>query len=164
MTGDSYLMAAVLLGIGTFVVMRSLDRLFIRSIPRDLSRWRDEVERAAIACIHADLHAAETKGHLMQLIGKVPSDFDPSAFLGMQLASAVQRAVLIEAERGGLVRVGTFESVYGVTVEWAMAGNGAPPVATDAAPPADVSPTVPSPAPEPDVEFVNGKCVPRVAQ
>lgn len=157
MNGDSaVLLGAVGLIIATIALTRLVDRMFIRSVPRDMARWRDELERACIACLHADLNAAETKGHLAEMIGKVPADFNPSAFLGMQLAAGVQRAVLIEAERRGLVRAGMFASVYGMSVEQATVGGGVPAVVA-------VADTVPPPVPprEPEVEFIDGRPVPR---
>ncbi len=152
-----YLIGAIVFGVGIFVILEVVKRMFVHSVPRDMARWRDAVERAAVACIQADLTAAETKGHLMELIGTIPADFNPSAFLGLQLAAGVQRAVLIEAERRGLVRDGMFATVYGMSVDQATVGSGTVP---PPAPPAD---TVPAPAPprEPDVEFVEGKLVPR---
>jgi len=156
MNGD---LAYVLAFLGTIILTATItlivDRAFVHAVPREMSRWRDELERRCIAVLHADLAAAETKAALFELIGTIPADFNPSAFLGMQLAAGVQRAVLIEAERRGLVRDGMFANVYGMSVEQATVGSGAPSI------PPPVTDTGPAPPREPDVEFVEGKLVPK---
>jgi hypothetical protein len=176
------LIAGAVFGAGIFIVLRVLDRMFFgRNVPKDMQRWQDEVERAAVRCIQADLFAAESKAQLVELIGQVPKDFDPTVFLGVQVAAGIHRAVLIEAEKKGLVREGLFEKVYGVSLEQASLGaqmspmpptpmppSSPPPSGTHSRPPLHLV-TTPPPAPVveqeevPDVTFVNGRCVPRVA-
>ena len=146
MNDGSTFLAAIVFAVAAFFLLRLVERMFRRSVPQDMQRWRDALERAAIAVIHADLAAAETKAHLFELIGTIPKDFDPTAFLTLQLAAGVHRAVLAEAEQRGLVRAGTFQNVYGATVE-------SPPVEAPGV--VDVKPA------EPPVEFVDGKLVPR---
>lgn len=160
--GSTFLAAAIVFGVGILVVVWGFNRLFRRaSAPRDVIRFRDELERRAVECLHADMEAAEKKMLLMEMVGgPLPEHFDPGVFLGLKVAAGVQRALLVEAERKGLVRVGTFERVYGVTIDQAFAVAPAP--ATPAAP-ATVDVPAEAPPAMPLVEFAGGKIVPREA-
>jgi hypothetical protein len=178
------LIAGIVFAVGVFIILRIVDRMvFGRNIPRDMQKWQDEVERVAVQCIQADLWVAESKARLVELIGQVPKDFDPTVFLGCQIAAGIHRAVLIEAEKKGLVNAGLFEKVYGVSLEQASLGvQGAPPPASLPPPPSVPPPSLhpahppalrlvtpssqisrPDPDEVPDVMFVNGRCIPKVS-
>ncbi|MDE2022220.1 MAG: hypothetical protein KGI71_04920 [Patescibacteria group bacterium] len=160
MTDLPPILAALALIVLTVIITRLVDRAFVHSAPREMQRWRDELEKRCIAVIQADLTAAETKAALFEMIGTIPDGFNPAAFLGLQLAAGVQRAVLIEAERRGLVREGSFVNVYGMSVEQATIGSGATMPPPPPAPVETAAEAPPSP-PEPDVEFVDGQLVPK---
>ncbi|MBU1785285.1 MAG: hypothetical protein KKG95_08120 [Candidatus Omnitrophica bacterium] len=103
--------------------------------PRKFRGWIAEVERAAIEVIDADLNAALAKARLFELIGKMPDDFDPTAFLAANVAEGIHRAVLFEAERRGIVQEGTFIRVYGEALHRRMKEDTAPPESEPAAEP-----------------------------
>jgi len=178
---DSHLgllfLALVMAG-GFVICWRVIERYVLRvSPPKEFSAWKEELEQAAIEAIRADLFAAECRARLAELVGKVPEDFDPTAFLGIQIAAGVHRAVLQEAERRGLVRVGTYEEIYGPaytpTAERPPAEREGPPPAAQEA----QTPSLPPPSRAPDppalpaaggevapllgLEFRDGKLQPR---
>lgn len=97
-------------GLITYQVRKWWDR---RHIGR-FNRWLEELEAQAIQVIQDDARAAESKANLFALIGELPADFDPTIFLTCKVAEGLHRAVLLEAERRGLVTAGTFERVYGL--------------------------------------------------
>lgn len=100
--------------VGIWLIIRTAERFMAgASIPKHFGRWHDELEHRALRAIQADMHAAECRAALVELIGQIPQDFDPTALLACQVAAGVHRAVLDHAERQGLVRPGSFEKVYG---------------------------------------------------
>lgn len=112
---------------GIFVVWKLGVRI-VRSwginVPRDMTSWQDEVERTAIEAIRADLYSAQCRAALVELIGKVPADFDPTLLYGGQVAAGVHRAAVVEAERQGIIRTGTYERVYGRPIDEMTYGEG----------------------------------------
>lgn len=80
---------------------------------RGMLEWHAEVERRAVAVVQSDLQAAEAKAHLLELIGEMPKDFNPTVFLTVDLSAGFQRAAMHQAEQLGLVPRGTFARVYG---------------------------------------------------
>lgn len=104
-------MVGFLFGLGISIIGFAFRKLRGRA-PHRFDLWGDEVERAAIRCIQADLQAAESKAALVSLIGDIPKDFDASAWLGCHVAAGVHRAALLEAERQGIVRRGLMSEVY----------------------------------------------------
>jgi hypothetical protein len=114
------LWVAAFMAVGVFVVWKLVVRVArawgVR-VPRDMASWQDEVERTAIEAIRADLYAAQCRAGLVELIGKVPADFDPTLLLGCQVAAGVHRGAVYEAERQGIIRTGTYERVYGTSID-----------------------------------------------
>jgi hypothetical protein len=104
-------------------------------IPKKMDEWQEEVERTAIAVIHADLDAARTKARLVELIGEIPKDFDPSAFLGCHIAAAVQREVLMRAEQEGLIEPGVADRMFSQESRTNMSRLASSEVATYEEPP-----------------------------
>jgi hypothetical protein len=94
------------------------------NVPRDMTSWQDEVERHAIEAIRADLYSAQCRAALVELIGKVPADFDPTLLYGGQVAAGVHRAAVVEAEQQGIIRSGTYQRVYGRPIEEMTYGEG----------------------------------------
>ena len=110
------LILGIVSGAGACVLFLKIIPRVLRSwgvhIPKKMDEWQDEVERTAIAVIHADLDAARTKARLVELIGEIPKDFNPSAFLGCHIAAAVQREVLMRAEQEGLIEPGVADRMF----------------------------------------------------
>jgi hypothetical protein len=94
------------------------------NVPRDMTSWQDEVERHAIEAIRADLYSAQCRAALVELIGKVPADFDPTLLYGGQVAAGVHRAAVVEAEQQGIIRSGTYQRVYGRPIDEMTYGEG----------------------------------------
>lgn len=112
---------------GIFVVWKlgvRVARSWGVNVPRDMTSWQDEVERHAIEAIRADLYAAQCRAALVELIGKVPADFDPTLLYGGQVAAGVHRAAVVEAEQQGIIRSGTYQRVYGRPIEEMTYGEG----------------------------------------
>jgi hypothetical protein len=112
-----FVFLTLFLGAGAGLISFTLARYFDGSkIPKRMAGWHSEVERRAVMSIQADLHAAETRAHLVELIGDLPSDFDATVLLAADIGQGYQRAAIYEAERKGLVPTGTFERVYGISI------------------------------------------------
>lgn len=162
------------------VLYRLVHRLFqqwgiVDHVPRDMREFVDDLERTAGESFRADLYAAQCRAALVSLTGKVPADFDPTVLLACQVSAGLHRAVLVEAERQGLLPEGSFERVYGVSVEDAAGGPmvrgraPTPPEAwrderdVEAEPEPDAgSRSVPA-APPGNVHWIGGRQVPRRA-
>lgn len=93
------------------IVPRALRAWGLR-VPRRMDDWMVEVEVTANACIVADLESARAKSRLVELIGQIPRDFDPSVFLACNIAEGIQRAVIFQAEQEGLIPAGVADRVY----------------------------------------------------
>lgn len=101
-------------GAGVYSLFRFADRLTSKAaIPDDVRRWKDELETRAIRAVQADMHAAECRAALVQLMGELPADYDPTALLAVNIAAGVHRAVVEQAEQSGIIKAGTFRAVYG---------------------------------------------------
>lgn len=115
MTAEDFLLG-VIVGAGLMVIALRLVPRALRAwgvhVRKSQADWQDEVERTAIACLHADLESARTKARLVELIGEIPKEFDPAVFLGCSIAAGVQRAVLQRAEEEGLIPAGMIERVF----------------------------------------------------
>lgn len=159
------LLVGVVLGIGLTILWRVIPRLLLAApIPRDMLKWQDAIETAAIDAVRTDLYAADAKRRLVELIGSIPKDFDPTVWLGCQIASGVHKAVLLEAERSGAVKTGTFETIYGVSIEEAsQARFPVPHVEPElvAPPPVLEVEPVSQKSDLPNVVFINGQLTPR---
>jgi len=86
-------------------------------VPRDMVSWQDEVERTAIEAVRADLYAAQCRAGLVEMIGKIPGDFDPTLLFSGQVVAGVHRGAIYEAERQGIIKNGTYERVYGRSID-----------------------------------------------
>jgi len=82
-----------------------------------MREWYVEAERRMVTAVQADLYAAEARASLAEMIGKLPSDFDPTVLLAVNIGGSFQRAAIYEAEAKGLVPNGTFARLYGVSFE-----------------------------------------------
>lgn len=94
------------------LVPRAL-RAFGVYLPKSMNEYRMELERLVIAVVQSDADAAMHKAALMEYIGQMPSDFDPTAFLALNVAQAVHREVMLEYERRGIVTEGMTERIFG---------------------------------------------------
>jgi hypothetical protein len=69
----------------------------------NFARWGEDIERDAFDLIHAHLLVAECRLRLAQRIEKLPDDFEHPVFQAAQIGVAIERAVLAEAEKRGLM-------------------------------------------------------------
>ena len=91
--------------------------------------------------VHIHVHIEEYP--LTELVGEMPPTFEPGAWLACRVADGVHRAVVLEAERRGLIRSGVVGEIY-----------------AEAMPPQQDEQRTPS-VPPPSVRFVNGRLLPR---
>ncbi len=138
------------IGIGIMVMAMFLPRLLKQKPPKDMLMWAGEVERKAIEAIRSDLYAAQTKAELIELIGEIPEEFDPSVMLSCQVAAGAHKAAIREAEAQGLIRAGMFEEIYPTV-----------PVAQPAPSQTPALRLVQTQQSGPNVEWIEGKLVPR---
>ena len=149
--GAEFWTLVVVVSVGLTIVLRAVPVLLRRwgvPIPQGFGAWKDELERRASYAVRKDFEAAEAKSELMAMMGEIPRDFDPTVMLGLHVAAGVQRAVLMEAEERGIVRAGTFQRTFGVSIE--EAATGVAPRSSE-----DVEPVVVDDAP--NVRRIGGK-------
>jgi len=136
------------MAVGLLVTMRALPRFFARQPIRDFERWLPAVERASSNAVRASLYAAAAQKELVELIGELPKDFEPTVWLACNVAQGVQRSVLVEAERQGLIPAGMLARVYGVQLD-----EGSTPPASSPEPRASTLPE--------NVVWIDGRQVPQ---
>ena len=153
--GTEHWTLVVILSIGFTIILKYLPVLLRRwgvPVPQNFADWKDELERRAQHAIRKDAEAAEAKADLIAMIGEIPRDFDPTVMLSLHVAAATQRAILIEVEQRGIVREGTFQRTFGISIEEAT--TGVPPRSEDVDPDPVVNDI-------PNVRRIGGKLMPR---
>lgn len=101
-----YVAASFFMGVFGYVVSKHLDRVLARMRGKDVQAfdaWAAELERHAFDLCRAHLDAATLQAGLAGLLAKMPTEFQPATFKALALGEALERAVLAEAERRGLV-------------------------------------------------------------
>lgn len=137
------LLLATMLGVGCTVLAWAVYRAVANRPAKRMEEWQQRVEAMAIECIRRDMDAALAKARLTELVGEMPPTFEPGAWLACRVADGVHRAVVLEAERRGLIRSGVVGEIY-----------------AEAMPPQQDEQRTPS-VPPPSVRFVNGRLLPR---
>lgn len=123
---------ALVLFVGLRFAEWGVSKAFVRrKIPTKFSDWLPEVESACVDVVRTDLYAADAKRRLVELVGEIPKDFDPTIWLTCRLGEGVQRTALIAAEREGIAPAGTYERVFGVRATSDAPTSAAPPDTTD---------------------------------
>lgn len=118
LTGWWYPLLSITMGVGAAILTLLGSRYYGTSRPhRSMKEWYIEAERRMLTAVQADLYAAEARASLVELIGTLPTDFDATILLAVNIGSAFQRAAIYEAEAKGLVPSGTFSRLYGVSFE-----------------------------------------------
>ncbi len=107
-----YMAMIIMLGVGAGVLAFVACSWEQRKRLRRFAQWEMNVEQLAIQAIRDDARAVESKLSLMRAVGQIPEDFHPTAFLTCRIGEGLQRAVLYEAEKQGIVPEGTFERVF----------------------------------------------------
>ncbi len=77
--------------------------LFKRLPARQHRQFAEDLQMDAEALIRAELHVAELQAQLARKIGEMPAEFSAPALLAVRMGYAVEKAVLAEAVRRGLV-------------------------------------------------------------
>jgi hypothetical protein len=108
--------------------------------------WRTQLERTVFGTVESLLEAAERQAECEKLIGELPPDFTYAGWQALRLGYGLERAVLVEAERRGLVPQGTLEQISAGLLQVqpnrsSLVPTGAPPIL--------VAPTTPYRAPAP---------------
>ena len=106
-------MAAEILRLVTFVLCVGLGaagyfvahfgRLYFEAKKsRDFTSWQYEIDRDVTELIQARLHVAACEMRCAALLRNLPTEFVPQVFIAARIGYAVERTVLLEAERRGL--------------------------------------------------------------
>lgn len=137
------LLAGTFVGVAIVSLAWAVWRTWSLRPAKQMAEWQERVEAAAIECIRRDMDAALAKARLAELVGEMPATFEPGAWLACRVADGVHRAVVLEAERRGLIRAGVVGEIY-----------------AEAMPPQQDEQRTPS-VPPPATRFVNGRLLPR---
>lgn len=111
---ELFLFAAVIV-IGLEVSLFTVKRAW-RSrerVPKEFDTWQEELEHASTHAVRMSLEHARACARVVELVGKIPADFNPSAFLVCQIVEGIHKAVLIKAAEEGLIQPDALQRVYG---------------------------------------------------
>lgn len=90
------------MGAGAFMLSQVINRWHEGGkIPKDMSKWHEEVEGACFDVIRARVHVAEVESRLAELVGEVPADFHPALFGAADIASRMEEIMIKKAEAEG---------------------------------------------------------------
>lgn len=88
-----------LMGIVAYIVSQYLHRHFASArLPKDMMTWHAEVENACFEVIRSRIYVAECEKRIIDLVGTVPVDFNPTLFAAPHLAKAMEEALVKQAE------------------------------------------------------------------
>ena len=87
------------MGLLAFGLSRAVHAILTTSkVPKDMERWHAEVESACFDVIRARIYVAECEKRIIELVGEVPADFNPTLFAAPQLAKVMEDALIKQAE------------------------------------------------------------------
>lgn len=96
--------ASLLMGVLAYSASAMVARVLRRwKAPARFDEWQDELVVMTHELCEAHLHVAGLQAALLQRLGELPADFQAPVFKAVHLGQAVERAVLAEALRRGLV-------------------------------------------------------------
>jgi hypothetical protein len=122
---------ALVIVIGMEVALFSMKRFWRtrERVPKDFDTWQEELEHAGSHALRMSLEYSRAVARVVELVGKIPADFNPSAFLVCQMVEGIHKAVLIKAAEEGLIHPDALQRVYG----GALGNDYAPSSSTSAA-------------------------------
>lgn len=92
-------LASFVMGIVAYLVSQYLHRHFASaSLPKDMTTWHAEVENACFEVIRSRIYVAECEKRIIDLVGTVPVDFNPTLFAAPHLAKVMEEALVNQAE------------------------------------------------------------------
>jgi len=87
-------------------------RAFGYNIARNGAEKQAAVQRKAVTAVEAAFDFARAQADLAEEVGgDLPKDFDPAIHFSCQVAAAVERELIIQAEREGLIHAGLVDKL-----------------------------------------------------
>lgn len=133
---------SLFLGVGAYALSHVFKRVYDRRHVRSLGRWQAELEGDARDLIEAHLFVAACHRKLAEKLAEIPDDFHAPVFEALRLGARLEKAVLREARRKGLIDL--LDEAQAV-LDAERRGSASTP-----------------PPPGPEVEWQDGKLRPRV--
>jgi hypothetical protein len=87
------------MGLLAFGLSRTIHAILTTSkVPKDMQEWHGEVENACFDVIRSRIYVAECEKRIIDLVGEVPMDFNPTLFAAPHLAKVMEDALIKQAQ------------------------------------------------------------------
>lgn len=105
-------LASFAMGVAAYLASQYIHRHFASAkLPKDMLTWHAEVENACFEVIRSRIYVAECEKRIIDLVGAVPVDFNPTLFAAPQLAKVMEDALVKQSEANGVWPDRRFENV-----------------------------------------------------